>query len=125
MRPRPVVLVTIAASVLLARAGAQSTTRPVAWPSFRGVNASGWAPAGVSVDSLRARGFTSMPQAGIHSVTVPGVVAGWALPHEDLGRLPLADVLAPAARVAEEGFPVTELVSAESAAAAPTRQPHG
>ena len=78
-----------------------------------GVNASGWAPAGLSVDYLRARGVPSMPQSGIHSVTVPGAVAGWAMLHEDFGRLPLADVLEPAARVAEEGIPVAELIAAE------------
>jgi gamma-glutamyltranspeptidase/glutathione hydrolase len=89
-----------------------------------GVNASGWAPAGLSVDYLRARDITDMPQAGIHSVTVPGVVAGWAALHEDFGRVPLAEVLAPAARIAEEGFPVTELVAAEWAAAGATLQAH-
>ena len=78
-----------------------------------GVNASGWAPAGLSIDFLRARGIPTMPQAGIHAVTVPGVVAGWALLHEDFGRQSLADVLAPAARAAEEGIPVAEFIAAE------------
>ena len=78
-----------------------------------GVNASGWAPAALSLDYLYSRGVTSMPEAGIHSVTVPGAVAGWALLHGDFGRLPFADVLEPAARVAEEGIPVAELISAE------------
>jgi gamma-glutamyltranspeptidase/glutathione hydrolase len=89
-----------------------------------GVNASGWAPAGLSVDVLQRRGLTSMPQAGIHAVTVPGVVAGWTLLHDDFGRQPFADLLAPAARAAEEGMPVAELVAAEWAASETTLQAH-
>ncbi len=42
-----------------------------------GLNSSGWAPAGLSIDLLRAAGETTMPQRGIHAVTVPGAVAGW------------------------------------------------
>src|SRR5215831_5564166 len=42
-----------------------------------GLNSSGWAPAGLNVALLRERGHTEMPQTGIHTVTVPGVVAGW------------------------------------------------
>jgi gamma-glutamyltranspeptidase/glutathione hydrolase len=42
-----------------------------------GLNASGWAPAGLTPEFLRRKGITSMPQSGIHSVTVPGVVDGW------------------------------------------------
>ena len=89
-----------------------------------GVNASGWAPAGLSVEFLQSHGITSMPQAGIHAVTVPGVVAGWTLLHEDFGRQPLADVLAPAARAADEGIPVAEFIAAEWAASEATLQAH-
>ena len=78
-----------------------------------GINASGWAPAGLSIDFLQARGMASMPQAGIHAVTVPGVVAGWTQLHEDFGRQSMADVLAPAASAAEEGVPVAEFIAAE------------
>ena len=42
-----------------------------------GLNSSGWAPAGLSIEFLRGKGFTNMPGSGIHSVTVPGCVAGW------------------------------------------------
>src|ERR1700758_1733580 len=37
-----------------------------------GINASGWAPKGLTLDLLKSQGFTAMPQDGIHSVTVPG-----------------------------------------------------
>jgi gamma-glutamyltranspeptidase/glutathione hydrolase len=47
-----------------------------------GLNASGWAPEGLTVDFLKNRGLTSMPDAGIYSVTVPGAVDGWAMAHQ-------------------------------------------
>src|SRR5688572_528969 len=43
--------------------------------TVHGMNGSGCAPAGVSIELLRAHGFTTMPQSGIHSVTIPGTVA--------------------------------------------------
>ena len=52
-----------------------------------------------------------MPATGIHTVTVPGAVAGWAALRERFGTLSLADLLAPAIHYAEEGFPVTEVVA--------------
>src|ERR1035438_1034690 len=39
-----------------------------------GLNASGWAPQALTIDHLKAKGATSMPQTGIDSVTVPGMV---------------------------------------------------
>ena len=75
-----------------------------------GLNASGWAPAGLSIEFLRSKGFRSMPERGIHSVTVPGAVDGWQRLLERFGRRKLAEVLAPAIRAADEGFPVTEMV---------------
>jgi gamma-glutamyltranspeptidase len=49
-----------------------------------GLNVSGWAPEGLTVDFLKNRGLTSMPDAGIYSVTVPGAVDGWAKAHQRL-----------------------------------------
>jgi len=76
-----------------------------------GLNASGWAPSALSIGYLRDKGITTMPYRGIHSVTVPGAVDGWAALLKRFGRLTFSRVLAPAIRFAEEGFPVTELVS--------------
>ena len=50
-------------------------------------------------------GITSMPQTGIHSVTVPGAVAGWSTLSARFGRLPLGDVLAPAIADRRERLP--------------------
>ncbi|HEY6829487.1 MAG TPA: gamma-glutamyltransferase [Gemmatimonadaceae bacterium] len=76
-----------------------------------GLNASGWAPAALTAEYLRNKGMTTMPQSGIHSVTVPGAVDGWAKLLQRFGRKTFADVLAPAIRYAELGFPVGEVVS--------------
>src|SRR5262249_28272830 len=81
-----------------------------------GLNASGWAPSGLTPSTLRAEGVHGMPVDGIHSVTVPGAVAGWDALHARFGRLPLADVLAPAEFYAEHGFPVTDIIAARWAA---------
>ena len=74
-----------------------------------GLNASGWAPAGLTPEFLRSKGISAMPQSGIHSVTVPGVVDGWDKLLKRFGRKRLPEVLAPAIRYAEEGFPVSEI----------------
>ena len=42
-----------------------------------GLNASGWAPGGLTIEFLRNQGFQDMPSQGIQSVTVPGAVDGW------------------------------------------------
>jgi gamma-glutamyltranspeptidase/glutathione hydrolase len=81
--------------------------------TLQGVNASGWAPAGLSIAALKHAGLTSMPQVGIQAVTIPGAVAGWSLMREQFGRQSFADILGSAIRIAEEGFPVTELVAGE------------
>lgn len=76
-----------------------------------GLNASGWAPAKLTPGFLKDKGFTNMPQNGIHSVTVPGAMEGWQKLLDRFGQLKFAHVLAPAIRYAEEGFPVSELVT--------------
>src|SRR5215467_12514242 len=42
-----------------------------------GLNASGWAPKGLTIEHLKARDVTQMPGSGIDTVTVPGAVEGW------------------------------------------------
>ena len=80
---------------------------------MHGVNASGWAPAGLTPEFLESRNAGSMPQTGVHSVTVPGAVAGWSLLLERFGRTPLARVLEAATTLADDGFPVAEITSEE------------
>jgi gamma-glutamyltranspeptidase / glutathione hydrolase len=75
-----------------------------------GLNSSGWAPSGMTVEYLRAKGHSSMPQGGIYSVTVPGAVAGWDALRSRFGTKPFSEILAPAIYYAENGFPVTDVV---------------
>jgi gamma-glutamyltranspeptidase/glutathione hydrolase len=77
-----------------------------------GLNASGWAPAKLTIDFLEGQGQRTMPQRGIHSVTVPGVVAGWDALRQRVGTRDFATLLAPAIYYAEEGFPVSERIAA-------------
>jgi gamma-glutamyltranspeptidase/glutathione hydrolase len=48
---------------------------------------------------------------GALSVAVPGALAGWCAALERFGTMPLADVVAPAIRLAEHGFVVTPYLS--------------
>src|SRR5215472_15487751 len=75
-----------------------------------GINASGWAPKALSIEHLKAKGAKGMPQEGIDSVTVPGVVDGWAKLHERFGRLAWRELFQPAIFYAEHGFPVAEVI---------------
>jgi gamma-glutamyltranspeptidase/glutathione hydrolase len=75
-----------------------------------GLNASGWAPRGLSIDYLKQKGTFQMPQAGIDSVTVPGAVDGWDKAHARFGKLPWKDLFTPAIYYAEHGYPVPELI---------------
>src|SRR5436190_10646095 len=61
--------------------------------ALHGLNACGWAPAALTPARLKGHGLTAMPQSGIHTVTVPGAVAGWEALRGKLGSLPLSDRL--------------------------------
>src|SRR6266567_1562830 len=75
-----------------------------------GINSSGWSAAAQTLDSLKKKGYSSMPEEGIHSVTVPGCVAGWEKLHKKFGRLGWGELFRPAIYYAQEGFPVTEII---------------
>ena len=75
------------------------------------LNASGRAGSGADPDALRAEGVGEMPfKHDIRSVTVPGCVDGWTALHRRFGSLPLDEILAPARRLAAEGFPASPLL---------------
>lgn len=76
------------------------------------LNGSGRAPQGLTLALLRQQGFGSeLPPYHAHTVTVPGAVAGWCDLVEKHGSLSLKDVLSPAIRLAEEGFPVAPITA--------------
>jgi gamma-glutamyltranspeptidase/glutathione hydrolase len=77
-----------------------------------GLNASGWAPKGLTIESLHKLGLKEMPQAGVQSITVPGMVDGWQKLSDKFGRKKLAEDLSAAIYTAQNGYPVTEWVAA-------------
>ncbi|MFN5700077.1 MAG: gamma-glutamyltransferase family protein, partial [Betaproteobacteria bacterium] len=92
-----------------------------------GLNASGHAPAAWNPAYFTSKYGAQMPRRGVDAVTVPGAVSGWVALHGRLGRLPFADVLAPAIEIAERGYAVPVVVQEKWALAAGleelTRQP--
>lgn len=78
-----------------------------------GLNASGWAPKGLTIAHLRGQDVTEMPSTGIDTVTVPGAVEGWNKLHERFGHLPWKDLFTPAIFYAENGFAVQELIGSD------------
>ena len=82
-------------------------------PEVVALNSSGRAGMGADAAAMRAEGRDQMPfRHDIRSVTVPGCVDGWVALHEHFARLPLAELLAPAITLAEEGFPASPLLVA-------------
>lgn len=90
-----------------------------------GLNASGHAPLAWSTDYFAqkhgrgADGLPNAPKRGVDTVTVPGVVAGWAALHEKFGRLPFDQLMEPAIEIASRGFAVPPVVAHKWAAAVP------
>jgi gamma-glutamyltranspeptidase/glutathione hydrolase len=75
----------------------------------------GRAGRGSDADAMRGAEMSVMPLRGdIRSVQVPGAVDGWLALHERYGRLPLADVLAPAIELADTGFPASIMLALAS-----------
>jgi gamma-glutamyltranspeptidase / glutathione hydrolase len=81
-----------------------------------GLNASGWAPKGLTIEFLQKQGLREVPHQGVHAITVPGAVDGWQKLADKFGRKKLNEDLAAAIRTAEEGFPVPEWTAAYWAA---------
>jgi gamma-glutamyltranspeptidase/glutathione hydrolase len=71
------------------------------------LNASGRAGSGADPARLRARGLEQMPDHEVAVVPVPGCVDGWVALHDGYGRLPLDELLEPARRYADAGFPAS------------------
>ncbi|MEW6287531.1 MAG: gamma-glutamyltransferase family protein [Chloroflexota bacterium] len=77
------------------------------------LNGSGRAPAALTLDRLKSEGLLAeaLPPFHPHTVTVPGACAGWCDLIAKHGSLSMSEVLAPAVRLAEEGFPVAPLTA--------------
>jgi gamma-glutamyltranspeptidase / glutathione hydrolase len=76
-----------------------------------GLNASGWAPRGLTIAHIKAKDASAMPLQGIDSVTVPGAVAGWQALHEKFGKTAWKDLFQAAITYAQDGYPVPEVIA--------------
>ena len=80
------------------------------------INASGRSPLSLSYDDLMAElnkiGEDDIPPYHLLSVSVPGAVDGWFQLHDRFGSLDMSTILADPIMYAEEGFPVSEAISA-------------
>jgi gamma-glutamyltranspeptidase/glutathione hydrolase len=76
------------------------------------LNGSGRSPAAFTLEEAQRRGLEEMPLTGPLPVTVPGTASGWEALLDGFGTMTLAECLAPAIATAEEGFPVSERISA-------------
>ncbi len=131
-----------AVDAAIATAAAKTVTEPcsnglgsdafcILWDGkqLHGLNASGGAPAAWTPDYFRNTYGPAdrPPMRGWDSVTVPGAVGAWAALSERFGRLPFADLMQPAIRIAERGYLAPVVVQQKWAAAAGveaiTRQP--
>jgi gamma-glutamyltranspeptidase/glutathione hydrolase len=75
------------------------------------LNGAGRSGSRASLEELRRRGLGGLPATGPATVSVPGCVLAWAMLLDRFGSRPLGELLAPAIRCAERGFPCTDLVS--------------
>jgi len=80
---------------------------------IKALNASGRAPYAATLDYFRENKIDAIPDGGMLPVTVPGALDGWALVAERYGTMSLGELLQPAIRYADEGFPVAEKAAHE------------
>ena len=88
--------------------------------ALHGLNASGRAPAAWTPEYFHRRygqGQSTPPTRGMDTVTVPGAVSAWAALSARFGKLPFADLMEPAAEIAERGYLVPVVVQHKWAAA--------
>jgi gamma-glutamyltranspeptidase/glutathione hydrolase len=76
-----------------------------------GLNASGRSPYKLTKAYFVEQGLSKIPSHGPLPVSVPGAVDGWFEMHGKFGSMAMKDILQPAIRYAENGFPVTELIA--------------
>ena len=78
---------------------------------LRALNASGRSPYAASPDVFASKSLESIPDSGILSISVPGVVDGWVELLKHHGTISLERALTPAINYARNGFPVSEVVA--------------
>ena len=79
--------------------------------TLHGLNASGRSPRAATIASMHERGLSGLPESGPLSWSVPAAVDGWEALRSRFGSWPLRALLEPAIAIAEEGFPVSEVIA--------------
>ena len=72
------------------------------------VNGNMAAPAKATPEAFRARGLADIPDSGILAAGVPAAFGALVTALQKWGTMPLSVVIAPAIRLAKEGFPLSE-----------------
>ena len=75
------------------------------------LNGSGRTAAASTAETIRTRGFDSMPEQHILSATVPGAIDAWHQASQKFGKLDFANLLQPAIHYAEQGYAVTPIIA--------------
>ena len=75
------------------------------------LNGSGRTPAALTLERVRATGQSPLQPYHPYTITIPGACAGWCDLVEQHGTRTMAEVLAPAIHLAEEGFPVAPITA--------------
>jgi gamma-glutamyltranspeptidase/glutathione hydrolase len=73
-----------------------------------GLNSSGWTPQALTIEYLKTHHVDRLDSIGVHTIDIPGCVAGWDALRRRFGTLPFSQLLAPAISYAENGFPLAE-----------------
>src|SRR6185503_17673603 len=81
--------------------------------TLRALNASGRSPYTATPDVFAKRNLQRVPNGGVLSVTVPGVVDGWSELLSKLGTYSMAKAVAPAVDYAKNGYAVSEIISGQ------------
>ena len=76
-----------------------------------GLNASGRSPKNLKIEYFKSKNLKSIPPHGPLPVSVPGCVDGWFSLNKRFGKKQMKELLMPTIEYAENGFPVTEVVS--------------
>jgi gamma-glutamyltranspeptidase/glutathione hydrolase len=75
------------------------------------INGSGKAPAGASVEAMKAQGLDEIPRHSPHAVTIPGAVDAWWQLHSRFGKQDWDKLLWPAMSYASDGLAVHDRVA--------------
>ena len=75
-------------------------------PNAIGLDGAGWSPSRIDSDRLLGGDQAAIEPTSVDSVTIPGAVRAWERLAGEHGKLGLGRLLAPAIRLAEDGFAV-------------------